>query len=60
MDAAAPATKTELNLQRSSLTSQNELNNHLLSITNEKAALCNEIRRSDSAGSWLLADVISV
>jgi len=47
---ATPATKTELNPQRSSFTNQNELNNQHSNITNEKAGLYDEIQRSDSAG----------
>jgi len=47
---ASPETGTESNMQRSSLTNKNELNNQHSNITNEKAALRNEIHRTDSAG----------
>ena len=56
MVESSPVTKTELNSQRSNFTNQNELNNQHSNITNEKARLCEEIQRSDSAGLTLLDD----
>jgi len=47
---AARTPKIALNSQRSSFTNENEINNQHSNITNEKAALCNEIQRSDSTG----------